>query len=115
MNELAETSSRLGQISTTVAIVSFIVMLILAIAGYLALSLFESDLKYKVGILATMFFFVFPLVAIIGLIIGGIGYFQPNYAKFYSVLGVVLNVLNLLLWVGFVIFQITFNANRFRL
>jgi TRAP-type C4-dicarboxylate transport system permease small subunit len=65
--------------------------------------------------LATMFFFVFPLVAIIGLIIGGIGYFQPNYAKFYSVLGVVLNVLNLLLWVGFVIFQITFNANRFRL
>lgn len=107
--------SRFGQVSTAIAVISFLGMIILAIASYLSLSLISDDFKYSIGMFAVVVFFLFPIIAVFGLIIGGIGFFQANHAKFYSILGVILNVLNLLLWAGFVIYQITFNANRFRL
>lgn len=115
MDELTQIPSRLGQISTGIAVFDFVGMIVLAIIGALALSLLSGELKYSIGGIAFMAFFIFPLISILGLILGAVGIFQPNYAKFYSILGVVLNVVNLILWVGFIFFQITFNAGRFRM
>lgn len=115
MNEITQISSRFGQVSITIAVLDFIGMAILIIATVLVSSFISGDFKYSVGTITLIAFFLFPLIAGIGLIIGGIGFFQSNFAKFYSVLGVILNVANLLLWACFVIYQITFNANRFKL
>ncbi|HQU82477.1 MAG TPA: hypothetical protein PKY59_05105 [Pyrinomonadaceae bacterium] len=115
MNEITQIPSRFGQISGAIAVIDFAVLAILLLVNLLVFSFVSSDFKYTFGTFAVLAFFLFPIIAFIGLIIGGIGFFQPEHEKFYCVLGVILNIFNLLLWVGFVIYQITFNANRFRI
>jgi Kef-type K+ transport system membrane component KefB len=118
MDELTQIPSRLGQVSTAVAILDFLVVGLLVLTAILAAEFLrgsERQLDLQLSTVALMAVIIFPCVAVIALIIGVIGYFQTDYAKFYSILGISLNGLNIVIFIGVVFYQITFNANRFRM
>jgi Kef-type K+ transport system membrane component KefB len=118
MDELTQIPSRLGQVSTAVAILDFLVVGLLVLTAILAAEFLrgsERQLDLQLSTIAFMAVIIFPVIAVIALIVGVIGYFQTDSAKFYSILGISLNGLNIMIFIGVVFYQITFNANRFRI
>jgi Kef-type K+ transport system membrane component KefB len=118
MDELTQMPSRLGQVSTAVAILDFLVVGLLVLTAILAAEFLRSSerqLDLQLSTVALIAVILFPVIAVIAFIIGVIGYFQTDSAKFYSVLGISLNGLNIVIFIGVVFYQIIFNANRFRM
>lgn len=114
MDELTQIPSRLGQVSTIIAVLDLLIGgLLVSIFFLLPVAVIDQiRIIYTLGFLA---FFIFPIVAILGLILSGVAFLQPYEADFYKMPGLALNGFNLLLWVGIIFYQITFNAQRFRI
>lgn len=121
MDELTQMPSRLGQISTAIAVFDFIVLGALIIVrmnisnDWMDTEDFARLERTANWVLAgNLSIIIFPVVAIIGLIIGAFGYFQPNYSKFYSTLGMALNGFCIVGWIiGMIGYQIIFHSDRF--
>lgn len=121
MDEFSKIFSRLGQVSTAISVLNFGVAGILIVvrmnipSGWMNtedIDRLEHIAKWV--FLGNWAIALFPVFALIGLIIGVGGYFQPNSAKFYSLLGMALNGFELLIWiVGMIGYQIIFHNDRF--
>lgn len=121
MEEITQLSSRFGQVSTVLAVLNLVVVGALIFirlnipSGWMNNeNLVELERTANWVLVGNLSIIIFPILAIIGLIIGLIGYFQPNYAKFYSYFGIIFNGFLLIGWiVGMIGYQVIFHSDRF--
>jgi len=121
MEEITQMPSRFGQVSSLLAVLNLVVLGILIIIRLNVASgwMNNEDLD-ELQRMANWVWFgnisivLFPILAVLGLIIGVIGHFQPGYGKFYSYLGIGFNTFLLIGWiVGMIGYQIIFHSDRF--
>lgn len=121
MDEITQMPSRLGQVSMVLAVLNLVVLGALIIVrlnipvGWMNNENLEELERTANWVLVGNFSIVlFPIFAIVGLILGVIAYFQTGYGKFYSYLGIGFNSFLLIIWIiGMIVYQIVFHSDRF--
>jgi hypothetical protein len=121
MDEIAQIPSRLGQVSAALAVLNLVVLGALIFirlnvpSGWMNNeNLDELQRTANWVLVGNLSIIIFPILAITGLVIGAVGYFQPNYAKFYSYSGMIFNGFLLIGWViGMIGYQIIFHSDSF--
>lgn len=115
MDELTQMPSRFGIWSLTLAVLDIFIAVIGVAAILLVWSYFPKSVRLPLTYLSMAILALFPIVALVGLVSGIRELFLTEMSKIWSLVGVALNIIFLIISAIVLFFVVNFDANRFRM